>query len=129
MKLLRWGAPGAEKPGMLADDGSIRDLSAHVADIADSAISPSGLAALRDIDPATLPLVDPNERLGPCVGGIGKMMCIGLNYSDHAAEAGMEEPDHPILFMKANSAIVGPNDKVMIPRGSTKTDWEMDWVW
>lgn len=126
MKLLRWGAPGAEKPGIVADDGTIRDLSAHVADIAGDALSLDSLTRLASIDPADLPVVPEGMRLGPCVGNIGKMMCIGLNYSDHAAEAGMDEPEHPILFMKANSAIVGPNDRVMIPRGSVKTDWEVE---
>jgi len=126
MKLLRWGEPGQEKPGLLADDGTIRDLSGHVADIAGEVLAPDGLARLAGIDPMSLPVVSGNPRLGPCVGNIGKMMCIGLNYSDHAAEAGMDEPEHPILFMKANSAIVGPNDTVMIPRGSVKTDWEVE---
>lgn len=126
MKLLRWGEPGQEKPGLMADDGTIRDLSAHVGDIGGQVLSPDGLARLAEIDPMSLPVVAGDARLGPCVGNIGKMMCIGLNYSDHAAEAGMDEPAHPILFMKANSAIVGPNDTVMIPRGSVKTDWEVE---
>ncbi|MEL6642015.1 MAG: fumarylacetoacetate hydrolase family protein [Pseudomonadota bacterium] len=126
MKLLRFGDAGAEKPGMLDADGVIRDLSGVVEDIAGDVLSDSGLAKLRDLDPASLPAVDGNPRLGPCVGDIGKFCCIGLNYSDHAAESGLSIPDHPILFMKANSAIVGPNDDVMIPRGSEKTDWEVE---
>lgn len=126
MKLLRHGATGAEQPGVLADDGTIRDLSGHVSDIAGDVLTPEGLARLQAIDPQSLPEVAPDTRLGPCVGAIGKMMCIGLNYSDHAAETGMAEPDHPILFMKANSAIVGPNDTVMLPRGSVKSDWEVE---
>ena len=126
MKLLRYGDAGAEKPGMLDADGTLRDLSGVVSDIAGDVLSDEGLAKLRDIDPASLPKVDGNPRLGPCVGNIGKFCCIGLNYSDHAAETGAAIPDHPILFMKANSAIVGPNDMVMKPRGSTHTDWEVE---
>ncbi|MCR8827040.1 fumarylacetoacetate hydrolase family protein [Pseudosulfitobacter koreensis] len=126
MKLLRYGDAGAEKPGMLDADGTLRDLSGIVGDIAGDVLSDEGLAKLRDIDPASLPKVDGNPRLGPCVGSIGKFCCIGLNYSDHAAETGAAIPAHPILFMKANSAIVGPNDPVMKPRGSTHTDWEVE---
>lgn len=126
MKLLRYGEPGAERPGMLDSDGNIRDLSGVVDDIAAEVLSDAGLARLRDLDPSSLPLVEGNPRLGPCVGGIGKFCCIGLNYSDHAAETGAAIPEHPILFMKANSAIVGPNDTVMMPRGSTQTDWEVE---
>lgn len=126
MKLLRYGAVGAEKPGMLDADGALRDLSGVVADISGDVLSDAGLAKLRDLDPASLPKVDGNPRLGPCVAGIGKFCCIGLNYSDHAAETGADIPEHPILFMKANSAIVGPNDDVMMPRGSTATDWEVE---
>jgi 2-keto-4-pentenoate hydratase/2-oxohepta-3-ene-1,7-dioic acid hydratase in catechol pathway len=126
MKLLRYGDAGAEKPGMLDADGTLRDLSGVVSDIAGDVLSDEGLAKLRDIDPASLPKVDGNPRLGPCVGNIGKFCCIGLNYSDHAAETGAAIPDHPILFMKANSAVVGPNDMVMKPRGSTHTDWEVE---
>ncbi|WP_339770343.1 fumarylacetoacetate hydrolase family protein [uncultured Pseudosulfitobacter sp.] len=126
MKLLRYGDAGAEKPGMLDADGTLRDLSGVVSDIAGDVLSDEGLAKLRDIDPASLPKVDGNPRLGPCVGNIGKFCCIGLNYSDHAAETGAAIPEHPILFMKANSAIVGPNDMVMKPRGSTHTDWEVE---
>ena len=126
MKLLRYGPPGAEKPGLLDATGTLRDLSAHVGDIAGDALSPDGLARLAALDPATLPVVDGTPRLGPPVGRIGKLMCIGLNYSDHAAEAGMAEPDHPILFLKANSAIGGPDDNVILPRGSTRGDWEVE---
>ncbi len=126
MKLLRYGEPGAEKPGMLDGDGTLRDLSAHVEDIAGEALSDATLETLRGLDPAGLPEVTGDPRLGPCVGGVGKFMCIGLNYSDHAAEAGMAIPAHPILFMKASSAIVGANDDVVMPRGSTTTDWEVE---
>lgn len=126
MKLLRYGPPGQEKPGLLDADGRIRDLSAHVDDIAGAALLPDGLDRLRAIDPATLPLVEGNPRLGPCVGRVGKMVCIGLNFSDHAAETGMAVPPEPIVFMKATSAIVGPNDPIELPRGSVKTDWEVE---
>ncbi len=126
MKLLRYGPPGQEKPGMLDAEGRIRDLSAHVDDIAGAALLPDGLDRLRAIDPATLPLVEGNPRLGPCVGRVGKMVCIGLNFSDHAAETGMAVPPEPIIFMKATSAIVGPNDPIELPRGSEKTDWEVE---
>ncbi|MBO9449213.1 fumarylacetoacetate hydrolase family protein [Tropicibacter sp. R16_0] len=126
MKLLRFGEAGAEKPGLLAADGTLRDLSGHVADISGAALSDAGLEQLRAVDPDSLPVVEGNPRLGPCVGSIGKYLCIGLNYSDHAAESGLPIPEHPILFMKANSAISGPNDDVVMPRGSTKTDWEIE---
>ncbi len=126
MKLLRWGEPGAEKPGLLHEDGTIRDLSAYVPDIAANVLSDNGLERLRQIDPATLPTAPEAVRLGPCVGGIGKIMCIGLNYSDHAAETGAKVPSEPILFMKATSALCGPNDPTLLPRGSEKTDWEVE---
>jgi len=126
MKLVRFGELGAEKPGMLDADGTLRDLSAHVADIDGSTLSDTALDALRTIDPTTLPTVTGTPRIGACVGNIGKFLCIGLNYSDHAAETGAAIPDHPILFFKANSAIVGPNDDVVMPRGSTHTDWEVE---
>lgn len=126
MKLLRYGPAGAEKPGMLDANGLLRDLSAHVPDIAGSALSPASLAKLAALDPATLPLVPGTPRLGSCVAQPGKFMCIGLNYSDHAAESGMAVPVEPVLFMKASSAISGPNDDVVIPRGSKKTDWEVE---
>ncbi len=126
MKLVRYGAVGSEKPGMLDAAGVLRDLSDHVADIAGDVLSDTGLDKIRALDPASLPLVDGQPRLGPCVGAIGKFLCIGLNYSDHAAETGAEIPKHPILFFKANSAVVGPNDDVSMPRGSTHTDWEVE---
>lgn len=126
MKLMRVGAPGAEKPAILAADGTIRDLSAHVADIGGAAIGPDGLAKIAAIDPALLPVVPAGTRIGACVAGTGKFICIGLNYSDHAAETGATVPPEPIIFMKATSAIVGPDDNVLIPRGSEKTDWEVE---
>ncbi|WP_195821221.1 fumarylacetoacetate hydrolase family protein [Roseobacter sp. MH60115] len=126
MKLVRYGERGAEKPGMLDAEGTLRDLSAHVADIAGDVLSDAGLEKLRAIDPASLPVVDGAPRIGACVGNIGKFLCIGLNYSDHAAETGADIPAHPILFFKANSAIVGPYDDVSMPRGSTHTDWEVE---
>ena len=124
MKLLRYGPKGQEKPGLLDGDGNIRDLSGHVADIAADTLSPSGLSALADIDLASLPLVAGTPRIGACVGQVGKFICIGLNYADHAKESGLEMPPEPVLFFKATSAIMGPNDDVIIPKGSTKTDWE-----
>ena len=126
MKFLRYGAPGAEKPAILDADGKIRDLSAHVADLSGAALAPDALAKLGAIDTKSLPLVEGDPRLGPCVAGTGKFICIGLNYSDHAAETGATVPPEPIIFMKASSAIVGPNDNVLIPRGSEKTDWEVE---
>lgn len=126
MKLVRYGNPGAEKPGLIDAEGALRDLSAHVADITGATISDESLARLAALDTASLPKVEGNPRFGPCVGQIGKFMCIGLNFSDHAAETGAAIPEHPILFMKANSAIVGPNDDVVMPRGSTHTDWEVE---
>ncbi len=126
MKLLRYGEAGAEKPGMLDANGDIRDLSAHVGDITGDVLDDATLAKLGAIDPASLPKVDGNPRLGACVTGFTKFMCIGLNYSDHAAETGAAIPEHPILFMKANSAITGPNDTVVMPRGSESTDWEVE---
>nr|WP_288454935.1 ureidoglycolate lyase [uncultured Pseudomonas sp.] len=126
MKLLRYGAKGAEKPGLLDADNQIRDLSGHVADIAGDVLTPAGLAALTKIDVASLPVVTGNPRIGACVGQVGKFVCIGLNYADHAAESGMDVPEEPIIFNKWTSAICGPNDAVEIPRGSTKTDWEVE---
>ena len=126
MKLLRYGPQGAEKPGLLDAGGTIRDLSGVVGDIGGATLSDEGLDRLRGLDTAKLPEVDPRVRLGPCVGGIGKFICIGLNYSDHAAETGATVPPEPIIFMKATSAICGPNDPVIIPRGSEKTDWEVE---
>ncbi|MCL6713411.1 fumarylacetoacetate hydrolase family protein [Pseudomonas sp. R2.Fl] len=126
MKLLRHGAPGAEKPGLLDDEGRIRDLSSVITDIAGEAITPEGLQRLRALDVSTLPLVDGAPRLGPCVGQVGKFVCIGLNYSDHAAETGAQVPAEPVIFNKWTSAICGPDDDVQIPRGSHKTDWEVE---
>jgi 2-keto-4-pentenoate hydratase/2-oxohepta-3-ene-1,7-dioic acid hydratase in catechol pathway len=126
MKLVRYGATSQEKPGMIDADGTLRDLSAHVADITGATLGDDSIAKLRTLDPTTLPAVQGNPRMGACVGDIGKFMCIGLNYADHAAETGADIPEHPILFMKANSAITGPNDDVVMPRGSTKTDWEVE---
>ena len=126
MKLVRYGNEGREKPGLIDADGLLRDLSSHVADINGPALSKDSLKMLYDIDPASLPAVSGAPRLGACVGDIGKFMCIGLNYSDHAAETGADIPEHPILFMKATSAVVGANDIVMLPRGSTHTDWEVE---
>ena len=126
MKLLRFGPSGAEKPGLLDADGQIRDLSGVVDDIAGDVLSDAGLAKIAAIDPATLPLAPAGSRYGPCVAKVGKFICIGLNYADHAAESGLPVPDEPVLFMKATSAIVGPNDDVLKPRGSTKLDWEVE---
>lgn len=126
MKLLRYGSIGQEKPGIMASDGSIRDLSAHIADIGGTALSDASLARLARIDTLSLPVVAPDTRLGACVAGTGKMICVGLNYADHAAEAGMPVPPEPVIFMKATSAICGPNDAIILPRGSTKTDWEVE---
>ena len=126
MKLLRYGKKGQEKPGLLDSDGHIRDLSAHVPDIGGDAISPKSLKKLAKLKPADLPLVKGNPRLGPCVSGTGKFICIGLNYADHAAESGLSVPPEPVIFMKATSAIIGPNDEVEIPRGSVKSDWEVE---
>ena len=126
MKLLRYGPKGQEKPGILDADGRIRDLSAHVDDIAGEALTPEGLAKLAAIDPASLPVADGDPRIGPCVGRVGKFICIGLNYADHAAETGADIPKEPVVFNKWTSAICGPNDDVEIPRGSVKTDWEVE---
>jgi ureidoglycolate lyase len=126
MKLVRYGNPGQEKPGLLDASGTVRDLSAHVADIAGAVLTPEGLAKIAALDPASLPAVGAPGRYGPCVGRVGKFICIGLNYADHAAETGAKIPEEPILFMKATSAITGPNDPVIIPRGSKKTDWEVE---
>ncbi|MBB3587557.1 fumarylacetoacetate hydrolase family protein [Sphingomonas sp. BK481] len=126
MKLLRYGPIGHEKPGMLDADGAIRDLSGVVSDIAGDALTPEGIATLAAIDPATLPLVDGTPRYGACVGAVGKFICIGLNYSDHAAESGMDVPKEPVIFNKWTSAICGPDDAVEMPRGSTKLDWEVE---
>lgn len=126
MKLLRYGEAGREKPGLIDAGGALRDLSGVVADIAGETLLPENLAKLRAIDPASLPRVDGGPRLGACVGSVGKFVCVGLNYSDHAAESGMAIPTEPVLFMKATSAICGPNDDVEIPLGAEKTDWEVE---
>jgi ureidoglycolate lyase len=126
MKLMRYGPAGAEKPGLVDTAGRIRDLSAHIGDLAGAALSDASLDLLRSLDPDTLPLVEGTPRIGPCVGGVGKFICIGLNYSDHAAEAGMDVPPEPIVFMKATSAICGPDDGIELPRGSVATDWEVE---
>lgn len=126
MKLVRYGKAGKEKPGMIDAEGKLRDLSEHVADIAGDTLSDKVLAKLRKLDTASLPLVKGKQRMGACVGNIGKFMCIGLNYSDHAAETGAAIPQHPILFMKATSAVVGANDDVILPRKSKSSDWEVE---
>ncbi len=126
MKLLRYGVKGSERPAILDNDGVLRDLSGVVPDIAGDALLPASLSSLRQIDLTTLPVVAGKQRIGPCVGAVGKFICVGLNYSDHAAESNMPLPKEPIIFMKATSAICGPNDDVMIPRDSLKTDWEVE---
>ena len=126
MKLLRFGEKGQERPGLLDDNGELRDLSAVVTDIAGQALSPDSLNRLRDLDPASLPRVPGTPRLGACVGQVGKFICIGLNYADHAAETGAPIPAEPVVFGKWTSAIVGPNDDIEIPRHSRKTDWEVE---
>jgi len=126
MKLIRYGEAGKEKPGILDSAGAIRDLSGVVGDIDGSAISPDGLAKIRAIDPNSLPKVSGNPRLGAPVGNIGKFVAIGLNYADHAKEANLPIPKEPVVFMKANSCIAGPNDTVVLPKGSVKGDWEVE---
>lgn len=126
MRLLRVGPTGHEKPALLDVQGRLRDLSGHCADIAGTVLSPAGLDALRRIGPSTLPLLPADVRIGPCVGQTRKIVCVGLNYADHAAESGMPIPKEPVLFMKPTSCIVGPFDNVEIPRGGDKTDWEVE---
>lgn len=126
MKLLRFGPTGSEKPGLLADNGDIIDLSGHVSDIGGAVLSDEGLAHIKSLDLSALPRAPKESRIGPCVANVGKFICIGLNYADHAAESGMELPKEPVMFMKATSCIIGPNDEVLIPRGSKKTDWEVE---
>jgi len=126
MRLVRYGEVGAEKPGILDDQGSIRDLSSIVGDISPATVQASELERIASIDPSSLPRVEGNPRLGPCVGQIGKFVCIGLNYTDHAKETGMPIPTEPIVFMKTTSAISGPNDNIELIRGSVKTDWEVE---
>lgn len=126
MKLLRYGQPGEERPGTLDAQGKLRDLSGVIDDIGGNVLLPESLNKLRELDPASLPLVEGHPRLGACVGNVGKFICIGLNYADHAAETGAEIPKEPVVFSKWTSAIVGPNDAVEIPRDSQKTDWEVE---
>lgn len=126
MRLVRYGSFGAERPGILDSDDCIRDLSSHIPDITGDCLDDASLSRLRSLDISTLPKVDSSVRLGSCVGSIGKFMCIGLNYMDHAAETGADIPEHPVLFMKATSAIVGAYDDVYLPRGSVKSDWEVE---
>jgi 2-keto-4-pentenoate hydratase/2-oxohepta-3-ene-1,7-dioic acid hydratase in catechol pathway len=126
MKLLRYGQTGSEKPGLLDKSGQIRDLSAVIPDLAGDVLTPGSLRRISGIDPSALPLVSSQHRIGPCVGRVGKFICIGLNYSDHAAESGMKVPTEPVVFMKATSAVCGPDDNVIIPRNSVKTDWEVE---
>ena len=126
MKLLRYGPDGEEKPGMLDADGAIRDLSGEIDDVDGKSLAPEVLDRLARIDPSSLPVVDGNPRIGPCVGSVGKFVAIGLNYYDHARETGMEPPPEPIIFSKYTSCICGPNDDVVLPRGSTKGDWEVE---
>ena len=126
MKLLRYGEMGQEKPGLLDSDGNIRDLSAHISDVSGENLNDEQLMQLSQLDPSTLPMVDGDPRIGPCVTKVGKFICIGLNYSDHAAETGAKVPPEPIVFFKATSAICGPNDNIEIPRTSTATDWEVE---
>lgn len=126
MKLLRYGPEGAEKPGLLDKDGAIRDLSGVVSDVSGSTLADGLIETVAKLDVTSLPVVDGSPRMGPCVGGVGKFICIGLNYADHAAESGMELPQEPVIFFKATSAICGPDDNVEIPRNSVKTDWEVE---
>ncbi len=126
MKLLRYGTPGQERPGLLDAEGNLRDLSAHIPDLAGEALAPASLARLAALDWRRLPKVAGAPRIGPCVAGTGKFLCIGLNYADHAAETGATPPAEPVVFMKATTAICGPNDDIVIPRGSEKTDWEVE---
>ena len=126
MKLLRYGDLGAEKPGMLDANGTIRDLSGHIKDFSGESLSDTTFSKLRALDPTNLPMIEASTRIGACVGSVGKFVCIGLNYADHAAESGMELPEEPVIFFKATSAIIGPNDDIEIPRHSVKTDWEVE---
>ena len=126
MKLLRYGPAGEEKPALLASDGTVRDLSGIIQDVDGACVTPDALRRIAECDPKTLPVVGQVERIGPCLKGVGKFICIGLNYIDHARETGNEAPAEPVVFMKATSAIVGPNDNIVQPRGSTKLDWEVE---
>jgi 2-keto-4-pentenoate hydratase/2-oxohepta-3-ene-1,7-dioic acid hydratase in catechol pathway len=126
MKLLRYGPAGSENPGLVDDKGNIRDLSGVLPDISDDGLLPESLGRVQQLTVEQLPIVDSNARMGACVGGVGKFICVGLNYSDHAAESGATVPTEPILFMKATSSIAGPNDDILIPKNSQKTDWEVE---
>jgi 2-keto-4-pentenoate hydratase/2-oxohepta-3-ene-1,7-dioic acid hydratase in catechol pathway len=126
MKLLRYGQPGKEIPGLLDNSGQIRELSSVIHDLTGDTLSDESLKRIAAVDPSSLPLVTGTPRTGPCVSRVGKFICIGLNYSDHAAESGMKVPTEPVVFMKATSAVCGPNDNVIIPRNSVKTDWEVE---
>jgi 2-keto-4-pentenoate hydratase/2-oxohepta-3-ene-1,7-dioic acid hydratase in catechol pathway len=126
MKLLRYGSPGQEKPAILAGDGKIRDLSGHITDVGGKFLLPDAMEKLLTLNASQLPIVQGEPRIGPCVDGVGKFICIGLNYSDHAKEAGMALPAEPVIFMKATSSICGPDDNIVLPRGSTKMDWEIE---
>jgi 2-keto-4-pentenoate hydratase/2-oxohepta-3-ene-1,7-dioic acid hydratase in catechol pathway len=126
MKLLRYGPAGEERPALLASDGTIRDLSGIIQDVDGACVTPDSLRRIAERDPKTLPVVGQGERIGPCLKGVGKFICIGLNYIDHARETGNQAPAEPVVFMKATSAIVGPNDNIIQPRGSTKLDWEVE---
>ncbi|MEV8467947.1 fumarylacetoacetate hydrolase family protein [Fluviibacterium sp. DFM31] len=126
MKLMRVGPRGQERPAVLHSDGSIRDLSGEIDDVAGAALLPETLDRLRGLSLDSLPVIDGGSRIGACVGHVGKFICIGLNYADHAAESGMEVPKEPVIFMKATSAIIGPNDTVVLPRGAEKGDWEVE---
>ena len=126
MKLLRVGPLGQEKPAILDKDGLYRDLSNHIADLSADNLSDEAFGRIAELDVETLPILDANQRVGACVGQVGKFICIGLNYADHAAESGLDVPSEPVIFMKATSTVVGPNDTVEIPRGSEKTDWEVE---
>ena len=126
MKFLRFGSPGSEKPGILDADGNIRDLTSVVGDISNQTVGPAGIADIASVDISGLPIVRGNPRLGPCISGVGKFVCIGLNYTDHALESGQPIPTEPVVFMKATSSITGPNDDIKLLPGSTKTDWEVE---
>ena len=126
MKLLRYGPRGQEKPGLLDRNGKIRDLSGKIGDLGPASLAPAALDALRKLDPESLPLVSGTPRIGPCVADVPKLVCVGLNHRDHAAESGMALPPEPVLFLKATTSINGPNDDVILPKGATKGDWEVE---
>ena len=126
MKLVRFGSEGNEKPGLIDEQGNLCDLSSYLDDISGPNLSEDKLLEISKIDKSNLPKIDKSPRLGPCVNNVGKFICIGLNYADHAKEAGMEVPPEPVIFMKATSAICGPADPILLPRGSLKTDWEVE---